>query len=350
LRDRRIRNRPRHGGAASIRPGRILEAKLHALLRPFQWLSSSRPARWNGAPGGSGARGQTEPSKASKAMASIVPSRRRKIRVSGAPRQRAGSKRMRMSGKAKRGAGRRGAEGAGRLDPLDQLRRRGAGHHHAVEAQVARGPVAPAPCRARSSVSRSIAGSSCARVKDRPAAIRWPPPFSIRPSAASFWIDAPRSTPETDRPEPLPSIPVEADHHGGAVRVPLSAGGDDAHDARMPAVAGGPDQRRVQPAASACASAASRTRASISRRSVLSVSSLRARAWPRRGRSVEQARTEIGRADPATGIDPGAEDEAQMVARWARGQPRHVASATRPLRWRRAMTVSPAGRRRGSRR
>jgi hypothetical protein len=70
-----------------------------------------------------------------------------------------------------------------------------------------RGPEAPAPWRARSSDNRAIAGSSAPRATVRPAAIRCPPPLSKSPSAAAFCTAWPRSTPSTERAEPLPSAP-----------------------------------------------------------------------------------------------------------------------------------------------
>jgi hypothetical protein len=103
-------------------------------------------------------------------------------------------------------------------------------------AELARRPAAPEFGQPR---HRASSRSSVATVS--PAAIRCPPPFTSSPSAASRWIAAPRSTPETERPEPLPS-PLEPDHHGGAVRRLLQPRRDDAHHAGMPAFARGPDQ------------------------------------------------------------------------------------------------------------
>jgi hypothetical protein len=96
------------------------------------------------------------------------------------------------------------------------------------------------------------------------------------------------------------------------------------------------------PRASACASAASRTRASISRRSVLSVSSRRGqRHGLLRVVGGQQPRAQIGLPDPAACIDAGAQDEAEVIAVGGRSSRATSQSATSPLRCRRAITVRP---------
>ena len=90
-----------------------------------------------------------------------------------------------------------------------------------------------------------------------------------------------------------------------------------------------------RPRASAWASAASRTRASISRRSVFSSSSRSASA-ARLVRVVggQQPRAEVGLADAAAGIDPRAEEEAEVIGRRRLVHPRDVGQRheARPLR------------------
>ena len=182
---------------------------------------------------------------------------------------------------------------------------------------------APAPCAARSSARRAIAGSSCAGDRLTPAAMRWPPPRAIRPSRASRATAAPRSTPLTERPEPLPSAPWKPMTTAGRPKVSLSRAATMPTTPGVPAGAGGPDQRAVGAAPAACASAAARTAASIVPALGVEPSS---RAGERRrlvrvgGR--EEPRPEVGRADAAAGVDPRPEHEAERLGGRRAGQPR----------------------------
>ena len=147
-------------------------------------------------------------------------------------------------GKARGGGGR--AEGAGVLDLFDEGDRGGAGGKQAVDPQVV-----------RSLGTRALAGEKLgepvhrgpqlgAGQAERPAAILWPPPFRISPSAASRWIAAPEVN-AGDRPgRALALVALEPDDDRGAVRGLFQTRGDDADDARMPALGGGPDEGAVQ--------------------------------------------------------------------------------------------------------
>ena len=77
--------------------------------------------------------------------------------------------------------------------------------------------------------------------------MRWPPPSRSgrrgRAGHRGAEIDAGNRAPRA-----LAFGGVEADHHGRPAEGLLEAGGDDADDAGMPAVAGGPDQRAVDAA------------------------------------------------------------------------------------------------------
>ena len=108
------------------------------------------------------------------------------------------------SGKAKRGAGAEAPKGPARSNSVINSWVAALGIS-AASRRKSRGPADPAPCAASRVVRAFIAGSSWISESESPAAILCPPPFSIAPVIASLWMLAPRSTPGTERAEPLPA-------------------------------------------------------------------------------------------------------------------------------------------------
>ncbi len=102
-----------------------------------------------------------------------------------------------------------------------------------------------APSCGASRSSRNLARSGSASLATvRPAAMACPPPFTSRPAWRAAITAAPRSTPFTERPDPLPSAAVHADDEG---RPPVAfdqAARDDADHADMPALALHHERRR----------------------------------------------------------------------------------------------------------
>ena len=125
-----------------------------------------------------------------------------------------------------------------------------------------------------------------------------------------------------------PADPVgERDDAGRPVVALLEPAGDDADDAGMPALARGEDQRRriAAPLSTARSPAASDARLDLAALAVVAVEPLRQRRAPRRIVGRQQPRAEIGGADPAAGIDPRPQDEAEMIGvERARSMPGHV--------------------------
>ena len=143
----------------------------------------------------------------------------------------------------------------------------------------------------------------------------WPPPASSSPLSFAASTAAPRSTPEIDRPEPLP-VPssISAMTIAGRPKRSLS------RPATMPITPGcQPLPMTVSTAAplsfAACSSACSQTSISIARRSSLSRSSSAAivARFLRIG-GGQQAHAEVGLADAAAGVDPRPEREAEIAA------------------------------------
>ena len=172
----------------------------------------------------------------------------RRSRAAGGSRRSAGLARIAMPAKAKRGAGAAGAEGAGGLD----LARSGRPSPRPASAarrgvrSAARSGRRPAGPAARQPRHRRFELSPRQRSGPRPSGGRRP---SIsRPSAASRCTAAPRSMPGTERPEPLPMSPSKPITTAGRFVGLFQPRRDDADDAGVPAVARGPDQRRVEPA------------------------------------------------------------------------------------------------------
>ena len=172
--------------------------------------------------------------------------------------------------------------------------------------------------------------------------MRWPPPRPISPSRVSRAIAAPRSTPGTERPEPLPSPPAKPITTAGRPKASLSRA------ATMPTTPGCQPSAAAQtsgpsaPRARTCASAAARTPASMSRRSAFSRSSRSARAAASCGSSVASSRAPRSAAPirpPALTRGPSAKPSDQALG--APLTPATAASAARPGRAPPAITASP---------
>ena len=178
----------------------------------------------------------------------------------------------------------------------------------------------------------------------------WPPPATSRPLSFAASTAAPRSTPEIERPEPLPMpVLVERDDDRRAAELLLEPAGDDADHARDASPRAATIATARLPCAPRSASAASLTAASIARRSSLSRSSSAAIA-ARLVRILggQQAHAEIGLADPAAGVDPRAEREAEIAAVRRAVEPRRVEQrGEADVAARRPSPSGPASRRRG---
>ena len=133
--------------------------------------------------------------------------------------------------------------------------------------------------RATSAASRSSRKSASASIRSAatvsPAAIAWPPPATSRPVSFAASTAAPRSTPEIERPDPLP-MPVLAERDR---RSPGGRSFSLSRPATMPITPGcqpsprRPERRRDCPARRRAPRPPRCTAASIARRSSLSRSS-----------------------------------------------------------------------------
>ena len=133
---------------------------------------------------------------------------------------------------------------------------------------------------------------------------------------------APRSTPGTERPDPLPSRTVEADDDGGPAEGLLEAGGDDADDAGMPAGTGSPDEGSVDAAGRGLVEGGGE-HAGLD---VLALGVEAVEALGEGGGLVgvgggEQPRPEVGGADAPAGVDPRPEGEAERPGARRAGDP-----------------------------
>ena len=202
--------------------------------------------------------------------------------------------------------------------------------------------------RATSAASRSSRKSASASIRSpatvSPAAMAWPPPAMSRPLSFAASTAAPRSTPRDRAARALAdAVLAERDDDGRAAELLLEPPGDDADHAGMPARRGDERDRAIALARRQSASAASQTAASIARRSSFSRSSSAAIAARFVGiLGGQQPHAEVRLADPAAGIDPRPEREAEI------GAGRRARSAAPPRRARRgrhcarrAITFSP---------
>ena len=143
----------------------------------------------------------------------------------------------------------------------------------------------------------------------------WPPPAMSRPLSFAASTAAPRSTPEIERPEPLP-MPSSPSATTMAGRCSFSL----SRPATMPITPGcQPGAATIAtarlPWRAGSASAASQTAASIAAALLVEPVELGGdRLGLGRILGGEQADAEIGLADPAAGIDPRAEREAEIAA------------------------------------
>ena len=144
----------------------------------------------------------------------------------------------------------------------------------------------------------------------------WPPPAISRPLSLAASTAAPRSTPEIERPEPLP-VPSSSSAMTIAGRPDLSL----IRLATMPITPGcqpRPEtriRRRVVLGFAACASACSRDQHLD--RAPLLVEPVELRCDGARFLGIgrgQQADAKVGLADPAAGVDPRAQREAKVAA------------------------------------
>ena len=213
--------------------------------------------------------------------------------------------RLRATTRHREDEARLGVAGAERADPLDMPTSSGvaaARRERRIDAELT-------DRRRRRRVRAETLGEEARELRQRlartvrPAAMAWPPPLTSSPAWRAAITAAPRSTPGTERPEPLPTLAVEADHEGRPVEALVQPAGDDADHAGMPALARDDQRRRRQPRPACASTCAMRVRRapprSMSRRSALSASS-RAASAPRLVRVVgrQQPRAEIGLRRP----------------------------------------------------
>ena len=159
----------------------------------------------------------------------------------------------------------------------------------------------------------------------------WPPPAMSRPLSLAASTAAPRSTPLIERPEPLP-MPSSSSAMtiAGRPKLLLEPAGDDADHARMPAAAGDDDHGAL-----ACACGAARRLLADQHldRAALLVEPVELGGDGARFLGIlggQQAHAEVGLADPAAGIDPRAEREAEVAARRRLDQPRGLGERGEP--------------------
>src|SRR6185437_8242753 len=162
---------------------------------------------------------------------------------------------------------------------------------------AATGASSAASSRARNSPSR-------ARATVSPAAIAWPPPLVARPEATSPCTMRPMSTPGIERAE---------------AEAILQPRGDEADDARRPALAGDDDAG----AALLQSERDERLRLRLGQRRRLDALALAIEPVEFGGDSgrlggvsgAQQPRAQRRIADAAAGVDAGADEEAQMIGR-----------------------------------
>ena len=172
--------------------------------------------------------------------------------------------------------------------------------------------------------------------------MRCPPPRPISPSRASRATAAPRSTPPTERPEPLPSPPSKPITTAGRPKASLSRA------ATIPTTPGCQPSPAAQTSGPSAPRPPPAPRRHPHRRLDLPPLGVQ-RVQPRRQRrrlvrvvGGEEPRPEVGDADPPAGVDPRPEHEAEPVGASAPPViPAASASAAIPGRARRAITVSP---------
>ena len=136
----------------------------------------------------------------------------------------------------------------------------------------------------------------------------------------------------------MPFSPSKTDDDGGAMGVFLQAAGHDAHDPGVPAVARGPDQRRVE---TTCLGLR-QGRVTHARLDLATIGVERVEALGNRQRLLlrvgrQQPRAQIRLTDAPARIHARAKDEAQVIARRRPVEPRHVAKRHQP----RAIAAAP---------
>ena len=145
-----------------------------------------------------------------------------------------------------RGARRRRGPRARSARSARRWRRRASARRRSVRS---RGPALPAPCRASSSDSRAIAGSSWSRATAQPRRHLVPAALQQQPLGGQP-LDRRAKVDARDRAaRALALVAVDSPiTTAGRLVASFSRDGDDADDAGVPAFARGPDQRRVEPA------------------------------------------------------------------------------------------------------
>ena len=100
--------------------------------------------------------------------------------------------------------------------------------------------------RQRARMRKARNGPSWPGLMVTPAAMAWPPPLAMRPVSTASITARPRSTPGTERPEPVP-VPsgCERDGEGRALEALAQARGDEADDAGVPVGRGEHQHRRA---------------------------------------------------------------------------------------------------------
>ncbi len=216
-----------------------------------------------------------------------------------------------------------GAERAEALDQLGEIRRRRRGA--ARRRSRARAPARRAQHLDGARARGNRAAPAAFRRTVKPAAMAWPPPLTSSPAWRAAITAGPSASPGHRAARALADRAVKRDDAGRAVVAFLEPARDDADDAGMPALARDEDQQR---AAAAVLDLRDRLRQNarldLAPLGVVGVELLR-QARASSGSSVdEQPRAEIGRADPAAGIDPRPQDEAGVIGADRARRCRHV--------------------------
>ena len=140
------------------------------------------------------------------------------------------------------------SERPGALQRIEQRRRRAVGRQRGVDAEALLVLQPEHVGRARSS-KKARSSPSLSRSTVMPAAMAWPPPLTIRPRSTASRTSWPRSKPETERPEPVPTpLALKAMAKAGRRACSFSREAMQPDDAGMPFLAGGDDDRRPCPA------------------------------------------------------------------------------------------------------
>ena len=129
----------------------------------------------------------------------------------------------------------------------------------------------------------------------------------------------------------LALVTVKSDDDGGSARFFLQARGDDADDTRMPAFAGGPDERCVQPTRFGLL----QCRFAHGGFDVLSFAVQRVELFSQGQRFVavdggKTTRPEVRAPDAAARIDARSKDEAEVIGGGRRIDPRHICQRSQP--------------------